>query len=225
MTVKLHAGHRQRVKSRYLTEGLDAFEDHQVLEMLLFYCIPMKDTNELAHEMILEFGTLAGLLEADPKEICRRCNVTENVAILVSLIPSLARRYFQGKWGDKPLLNSSSKAGEYAVSLFVGRKYEAFYVICLDAQNRVNYAALVHKGTINEAPVYPRLIVETALRHQANAVILAHNHPGGTMRPSDADRAITKKIVTTLDAISIHVVDHMIVAGDKYFSFAEKGLV
>ncbi len=225
MEKKVHEGHRQRVRSRYLTEGLDGFEDHQVLEMLLFYCIPIRDTNELAHKMIREYGSLANLLEADPKDICKRCGVNENTAILISCIPSLARRYFKAKWGEKPVLNSSSLAGEYAVSLFAGRTYEAFYVICLDAQSRVNSAALVHEGTINEAPVYPRLIVEAALRHQANSVILSHNHPGGSLQPSKADIEVTKRIKAALEAISIKVVDHIIVGGDKFTSFAEKGLM
>lgn len=225
MEKKLHEGHRRRVKNRYLAEGLDSFEDHQVLELLLFYCIPMKDTNELAHKLLSEFGSLAGIFEADHKDICKRGKVSENTAILLSLIPSLTRRYFKGKWGQKPLLNSSSKAGEYAVSLFAGRTYEVFYVICLDSQNRVNYAVPVHEGTINETPVYPRIIVEAVLRHQANSVILAHNHPGGSLKPSDADVQITKKIAAALEAISVHVVDHIIVAGDRYFSFAEKGLL
>lgn len=225
MEKKIHEGHRSRVKARYLKEGMDSFEDHQVLEMLLFYAIPLKDTNELAHGMIKEFGSLAGLFEADPKDICNRSGVSENIAILITLIPSLSRRYLKGKWGEKPVLNSSSKAGDYAASLFTGRTYEAFYVICLDSQNRVNFADMVHEGTINEAPVYPRLIVETALRHQANSVILAHNHPGGSLQPSAADTEVTKRITTALDAISIKVVDHIIVAGDKYTSFAEKGLI
>jgi len=225
MDKKLHQGHRQRVKKRYLNEGLDAFEDHQVLEMLLFYCIPMKDTNELSHKMIREFGSLAGLFEADPRDICRRCGVSENTAILISAIPSLARRYFKSKWGKKPVLNSSTIAGEYAISLFAGRTYEAFFVICLDSQNGVNNAVLVHEGTINEAPVYPRIIVETALRHQANSIILAHNHPGGSLQPSREDMEITRRISTALNAISIKVVDHIIVGGDKYMSFAERGLI
>ncbi|HHV99937.1 MAG TPA: DNA repair protein RadC [Clostridiaceae bacterium] len=225
MDKKLHQGHRQRVKKRYLNEGLDAFEDHQVLEMLLFYCIPMKDTNELSHKMIKEFGSLAGLFEADPRDICKRCGVSENTAILISAIPSLARRYFKSKWGKKPVLNSSSLAGEYAISLFAGRTYEAFFVICLDSQNGVNNAVLVHEGTINEAPVYPRIIVETALRHQANSIILAHNHPGGSLQPSREDMEITRRLVTALNAISIKVVDHIIVGGDKYMSFAERGLI
>lgn len=225
MEKKLHEGHRQRVKTRYLSEGLDAFEDHQVLEMLLFFCIPMKDTNELAHKMIREFGSLAGLFEADPKDISKRCGVSENTAILISLIPSLARRYFKGKWGDKPILNSSSSAGEYMVSLFTGRIYEAFFVICLDAQNRVNYAAMVHEGTLNEVSVYPRLIVEVVLRHQANSVILAHNHPGGSLNPSQDDIEVTRKITSALEPLSVKVIDHIIVAGDKYTSFKERKLL
>ena len=225
MSQSLHEGHRQRVKTRYLSEGLDAFADHQILEMLLFYSIPMKDTNELAHKMISEFGSLAILFEADPQDIKKRCGVSESTAILISLIPSLTRRYLKSKWGEKPVLSSSAKAGEYVISLFAGRIYEAFYLICLDSQHRVNSAALVHEGTINEAPVYPRLIVETALRHQANSVVLAHNHPGGTFQASEADIEVTKRIVTALASISIHVNDHIIVCGDRYFSFAENSML
>lgn len=225
MDMGMHEGHRKRVKARYLTEGLDAFEDHQVLELLLFYCVPRRDTNELAHRMIDEFGSLAGIFEAEPKEIIKRCKVSENTAILVSLIPSLARRYSIVKQGNKPALNTSSKAGEYAVSLFIGRTYEVFYAICLNSQNRVNYAALVQEGTLTEAPVYPRLVVEAALRHKANSVILAHNHPGGSMQPSRADIEVTERVARALEPISIKVLDHIIVAGNKYFSFKENSLI
>lgn len=223
--MNLHQGHRNRVRARVLTEGIDSFEDHQVLELILFYCIPMKDTNEIAHKMIKEFGSLASLFEAQPEDISERCRVSLNTAVFISIIPSLARRYFKGKWGDKPLLNSSTKAGEYVLSLLSGRTYEVFYVICLDSQNRVNYSALVHEGTINEAAVYPRLIVEAALRHKAASVILAHNHPGGGMQPSRSDIEVTLRIKDALKAISIGTVDHVIAAGDKYFSFAENNLL
>jgi DNA repair protein RadC len=225
MNQKIHKGHRQRVKERYLSEGLDGFQDHEVLEFLLFYCIPMKDTNELAHKMISEFGTLAGLFEANPMEISQRCGVSENTAILLSAVTSFARRYDKAKRGLKPVLDSSSKAGEYVRSLFIGSTYEALYVICLDSQSRLNHAKLVHEGTINEVTVYPRLVVETALRHKANSVILAHNHPGGTLNPSNADIEMTKRVMIALEAISISVMDHIIVAGDQYVSFAEKGLL
>lgn len=221
----MHEGHRERLKNRFLTEGLDGFEQHQILELLLFYVIPRKDTNPLAHQLIARYGSLAGVLEADPKDLASTSGVGSNTAVLLSIIPSLARIYFKDKWGDKPILNSVSKAGEYTVPLFTGRNYETFYVICLDAQCRANYAAMVHEGSINEAPVYPRIIVETALRHQANSVILAHNHPGGSLKPSNADIEVTKRITVALGAISIRVVDHIVVAGDRYFSFADKGLI
>lgn len=221
----MHEGHRDRLKNRFLTEGLDGFEQHQILELLLFYVIPRRDTNPLAHQLLEKYGSLASVLEADPKDLASMTGIGNNTALLLSIIPSLARIYFKDKWGEKPVLNSSSKAGEYAVSLFAGRNYEVFYVICMDAQNRVNFAALVHEGTINEAPVYPRLIVETALRHQANSVILAHNHPGGSLKPSSADIEVTKRISSALGAIAINVVDHIIVAGSGYASFTEKGLL
>ncbi|WP_303867624.1 DNA repair protein RadC [Acetobacterium wieringae] len=216
-----HQGHRQRLKARVISEGIDNFEDHQILELLLFYAIPMKDTNALAHRLIGHYGSLAGVFDADPRDLCALVGVTENTALLLSLIPALARRYQQGKLAPKAVLGSTTAAGEYVVSLFTGRLNEAFYVICLDSQNKVNQASLLHEGTINEAPVYPRLIVETALRHQAASIILAHNHPGGSQRPSQADLDVTRRIRQATEAIAIPVVDHIIVAGDGYYSFAE----
>jgi DNA repair protein RadC len=213
------------MKERYLQEGLDAFADHEIIELLLFYCIPQRDTNALAHRMIKEFGTFHDLVEADPRDIARRCKVSLNTALLISLAAPLSRRYLKQKWGSRPLINSSSKAGDYAIALFAGRVYECFFVICLDSQNHVNHAALVHEGTINEAPVYPRIIVETALRHKANSIILAHNHPGGSLRASNADIEVTRKICQAMKPISIQVVDHIIVAGDRYTSFAEQGIM
>jgi DNA repair protein RadC len=221
----VHKGHRDRVRMKFIEEGLDSFHDHEIIEMLLFYGIPFKDTNVLAHRIIKEYGSLTALLEADPREVSRRCGISLNAACLIAMIVPLSRRYLTAKWGNKPVLNSSSKAGEYVLSLFAGRCYEVFYTICLDSQNHVTYAALVHEGTINEAPVYPRIIVETALRHKANSVILAHNHPGGSLKPSNADIEVTKKIYAALKPIAIQVVDHVIAAGDRYFSFAEQGIM
>lgn len=223
--MSVHEGHRDRLRNRYASIGLDGFEAHQILELLLFYAIPRRDTNELAHTLLQRFGSISGVFEAEISELENIPGMGRNSAILLSLVPSLCRRYMNDRWGDKPLLDSSVKAGEFAVSLFMGRKYEAFYALCLDNQNRLNYAALVHEGTINEAPVYPRLIVETALRHKASSVILAHNHPGGSLKPSGADIECTKRICTALEAISVHVIDHIIAAGDKYTSLAEKGVL
>lgn len=221
----MHEGHRKRLKERFLKEGLDSFEPHQILELILFFSIPRKDTNEIAHDLLEKYGSLSGVFEAEFKELIKMPWIGESSAILLTLIPDLARRYMNDKWRDKPELNSSTKAGQFAVTLFAGRQYEAFFVICLDAQNKVNYAELVHEGTINEAPVYPRLIVESALRHNANSVILSHNHPGGSLSPSKADIEATERICSALDGISIKVVDHIIVCGNNFTSMAEKGLI
>lgn len=221
----MHEGHRERMKARFLQEGLDGFNQIQILEMLLFFTIPRKDTNPIAHALLEKYGSLSAVLEADPSDLARQDGVTKNTAVMLSMIPSLASRYLNDKWGQKPQLNSSARAGEYAKTLFSGKIYEAFYAICLDSQNRVNFAAKVHEGTIDSAAVYPRLIVEAALRHQASGIILAHNHPGGSLQPSAADIDATRKIVAACEAISVHVVDHIIVAGLNYFSFADKGLL
>jgi DNA repair protein RadC len=223
--IYVHEGHRKRLKERFMRDGLDNFEPHQVLELILFYSIPRRDTNEIAHELLEKYGSVSKVFEADINDLVKTPGIGENSAFILSLIPSLARRYFKDKWGTKPVIDSSTTAGQYAVSLFAGRTYEAFYLICLDSQNRVNFPELIQEGTINESPVYPRLIVEAALRHQANSVILAHNHPGGSLKPSQADMEVTDRIRIALEAISIHVIDHIIVAGDKYVSFAEKGLL
>jgi DNA repair protein RadC len=225
MEGNLHEGHREKMKQRFIEEGMSAFEDHQILEMLLFYAVPRKDTNEIAHRLLKKFGTLESLFDAQPEELIKLGGITKNTAVLLSMIPELARKYMLIKQGKRPVLDSSTKAGEFVTSLFLGKNYEAFYVICLNSQNHMKYAALVHEGTINEAPVYPRIIVETALRHQASSVILAHNHPGGSLKPSSADIEVTRKICDALKTISITVVDHMIAAGNSYFSFAENGLL
>lgn len=225
MEKNIHQGHRKRIRERFLTEGLDNFTDYQILELILFHSVPYKDTNVIAHILLKKFGSLSAVFEADVTDLAKTPEIGINSAILLSLIPSVCRRYNKDKWRNKPVLSSVSTAGSYAVSLFAGHTYEVFFVICLDSRNRVNFADPVHKGTINEAPVYPRLIVETALRHHANSVILAHNHPGGSLMPSTADIEVTEKISNALGSISIKVVDHIIVADSNFTSFAERGLL
>ena len=221
----VHKGHRRRLKERLLEEGVDSFDDHQVLELLLFYGIPQKDTNEIAHLLLEKYDTLANVFEADYYELSEIPGLGQHAASLLRLIPALSRRYAQDRWKDRAGLSDVKSAGNYAASLFVGDVYEAFYMICLDSQNKVIKHILLSEGTINEAMIYPRLVVEYALRHKAAAVILAHNHPGGSTGPSSADRDITKKLAAALEMISVRVIDHIIVAGTKYASLAEKGMI
>jgi DNA repair protein RadC len=222
----LHKGHRERLKNRFLNEGLDAFEDHQVLELLLFQAIPRVDTNPIAHTLIKRFGSLSAVLEADPHDLESVEGVGRSAAIFLSMIPQMTRRYFSDRvmHARRPLINAEA-AAEYLIPLMAGRAEEVFYVICLDSQLRALYPALISEGTVKDAVVHPRHVVEAAIRHKAAAVMLAHNHPGGSTKPSTHDLKLTERLVSSLKGIDINVVDHIIVAGDRIYSFAKEGVM
>lgn len=221
---QLHTGHRKRLRERFLKEGLDSFEDHQVLELLLFQVVPRLDTNPIAHKLMKRFGSLSAVLEADPKDVASVEGVGENAAAFLSMLPHVTRRYFHDrvKHSRKPLNNSES-AAEYLVPLMAGRSEEVFYVICLDSQLRVLYPALISKGTVKDALVHPRHVAEAAVRHKAASVILAHNHPAGSAKPSSHDHKLTRSLVQALGGINVQVVDHVIVAGELTYSFSREG--
>jgi len=217
-----HQGHRARVRERYKKEGLENFQPYEVLELLLFYAYPRQDTKAIAKKMLREFGSLHHLFEADIPTLTQRLNCSENIATLLTLIPALTNRYLRDKTDKKTILKNAKAAGKYALSLFAGYTTEHFYVISLDAQNRVNNATETSEGTINESAVYPREVIAAAIQDNATAVILAHNHPGGTLKPSRADLEITRQLVHLFNNLNIPVLDHIIVAGDTYYSFAER---
>ena len=221
---ELHKGHRARLRARFLKEGLDTFEDHQVLELLLFHAIPQIDTNPLAHHLMQRFGSLSAVLEADPKDLASIEGMGSNAAAFLSMIPQITRRYFHDRVRhSRKTLNTSEAAAEYLVPLMAGRPEEVFYLICLDSQLRVLYPALISESTVKDALVHPRHVVEAAVRHKAAAAILAHNHPAGGAKPSTHDHKLTRRLVQALGAISIKVVDHIIVAGEQIYSFSREG--
>jgi len=220
-----HQFHRMGLKKRYLAEGLDSFADHQVLEMLLFYGIPYKDTNLLAHKLLERYGSLSAVLEADPHDLARLPGMGEHSAVLLTLIPRLAARYQKDKWGSKPLLDTTEALGAYGVGLFTGHAREVFYLLCLNAQNRLINAVLLNEGTVGGVAVYIRAVVEEAIRNKAKNVVLMHNHPGGRLTPSSSDMELTRQIVAALRNIKIPVLDHIIVANNHYLSFSEKKLL
>ena len=222
----MHKGHRERMKKYFLDCGLDSLSDHQVLELLLFYCVPRRDTNELAHKMIKEFGSLYNLFDSDPHVIARKCEVSLNVAILIAMMPQIARRYYTSKFLlDRPVLNSTKKIGNYGIALMLGRTVEHFFIICLNSQRKLIESVLVAEGTVDETPIYPRKIVEIALKYHATSIVLLHNHPGGSFLPSQQDIDSTRKIISVLEPINIEVLDHIIISGNEYYSFVENGIL
>lgn len=220
----VHSGHRERLRTRFLQEGLDHFDDHQILELLLFHVIPRVDTNPIAHRLMGRFGSFAAVLEADPKDVASVEGVGEKAAAFLAMIPQVTRRYFHDRVvRDRPMLNSPAAVAEYLVPLMAGRPEEVFYLLCLDSRCRVIFPVLLSEGTVKETVVYPRHVVQEALRHRATAVILAHNHPAGSVTPSHQDRHLTRLIVQSLGPLDIKVLDHVIVGGNQTFSFANEG--
>lgn len=219
----MHENHRERLRERFLSEGLDSFEPHQALELLLFYAVPRRDTNELAHRLISRFGSVSGVMDAHHSELEAVEGMGRSSAVLLTLMKPLWRLYRQESSRSGRLINSCGAACAYAVDLFAGRLNEALCILCLDPGSRLIREALLHEGTVTEVSVHPRTVVETALRCNASQVIFVHNHPKGLLEPSANDVAYTRRLAVALSAIGIGVVDHIIVCGEEIYSFAREG--
>lgn len=219
---EIHAGHRERLRKKYLEGGLEILSDHEVLELMLFYCMPRKDTNALAHRILDEFGTIDALFEADPEVVSRSCGLSLNTSVLISLVLPLNKRYATAKWSKNDIIDSSTTACAFAKGLFIGETDEVMFMICLDAQNHVVFPVEIARGTIDKAPIYPRVIMDRVLKYNAVSVILAHNHPSGSLTPSLSDLKVTSFIEGILEKIDVKVADHIIVSGKGELSFAEK---
>lgn len=213
-----HKEHRQRLKERYHREGLDNFEMHNVLELLLFFGIPYKDTNDLAHELLNRFGSLSGVLEASREELMSVKGMGENAATLLNLIPSLSRKYLEDKVDEKAVMSSCEDVGNYLVAKYRFRQDEVFSMLCLDQSCRLISWEIISIGTINVTAVNSRKVIEAAMKTSANAVVLAHNHPNGLAVPSSDDIKSTIALVEALDIIGVRVLDHIIISGEDFVS-------
>ena len=217
----VHAGHRARMRERFMKEGLSGFSEHEVLELLLMFAIPQRDVNPLAHRLIDRFGSLSAVLESSPAELTRVDGVGENAAALLSLMPQLMGYYQHSAMGRKPVITNLAEARKYAGALFFGLHEERVYMICVDQSGRVLHPALMHRGTIDQVQIYPREVVETALRYHAHAVLLAHNHPSGMAETSQDDYDSTRAVIGALNVIGVRVIDHLIFAGNSVYSMTQ----
>ena len=206
-----HDGHRKRLRERYLTQGLEGFQPHEALELLLFYAIPRRDTNLLAHQIIDRFGSLDAALSTSPQELAQIDGVGESAAALISLLRPMLALAGRKKEKKQPLQNKQALL-DYCAAMPFSPGKETFYLICMDAQWRVLHTEALFSGTINMVSVHNRIIVETALRHHACYAVMVHNHPSGAAEPSGEDIAITEKVRDALSAIDIQLTDHVIVA-------------
>lgn len=221
----IHEGHRDRMRRRFLDEGADGMETHEILEMLLYGTIPRGDTNEIAHHLLDEFGSVSNLLEADPYEITKTAGVGIKSAVFLSLLHELVLRYEREKLEQKPALTSIPRSVDYCRALLAYRPTERFYMICLDSRRRILHTSKISEGTVNDASVSPRVVVEKALRYKATSVLLCHNHPNGSVKPSFDDINLTAQLKSMLEPLGVEVVDHIIIGENEYFSFYENDLL
>lgn len=221
----VHRGHRDRLKERFIQHGLDSFDDHNVLELLLFHSIPRRDTNPIAHDLIDRFGSLADVFDAPLDELMKVDGVGEASAMLLKLLPQISRRYLISRSSKDTTLSSTRAAGEYITPYFHGERDEVVYIFCLDTKLKVIGSRMIHRGNVNSAAVNTRKLAETALSFNAVNVILAHNHPSGVPMPSDEDKQTTNDIRRALEALDINLMDHVVVADKSYYSFADHGLL
>lgn len=219
----IHEGHRKRMKERFMKSGLDDFAPHNVLEFLLFYSIPRGDTNPIAHRLIDAFGSLSGVFDATPEELMKVSGVGESTAILISMIPQMARKYLEDKADAVNVVGGCGDIGAYLLPKFIGRTNEALMMVSIDNKNKVISCSVVAEGTVDSAKVSRRKVMEEAMKVKATRVILAHNHPRGVAVPSAEDVAMTREIGRLFAQVGIELVDHIIIADDDYVSMAASG--
>ena len=219
----IHDGHRERMKKRFLEEGLDGFTQIQALELLLFYCIPQKDTNPLAHALLDRFGSLSQVLEAPVEELRKVPGVGAHTAIFLHLITEAGRFYLVNRSSQENILPSLESCAEYMLPFFFGRKVETVFLLCLDAKCKVLCCKEIGEGSVNAAGISVRRVVETALNAGASTVVLAHNHPSGLALPSPEDIQTTRRLAMALSAVEIHLADHIVVADGDYVSMVQSG--
>ena len=221
----IHDGHRQRMKKRFLDHGLENFDDVNALELLLFFTVPRRDTNELAHALLNRFGSLSGVLEAGAEELRSAEGVGDSTAALLRLIPALSRRYMVQKTPDAEPVDTPAAAGRYFIPRFMYETEEVVLALLLDARKRPLVCREVSRGVVNAAEINVRKLAELCLERRASAVILAHNHLSGIALPSAEDETATAMLCRALGLLGVEVSDHIIAAGCEYVSMRECGLM
>lgn len=221
--MSIHDGHREKMRRRFLAGGLEAFADHEALELLLYYAIPRRDTNPIAHALMERYGSLQAVLSAPVEDLKRVEGVGESAAVLLRLVPQVCRKARMADAARENVLNSAEKAGAYLLERFAGEKNEVVYQLCLDRKGKLIACKRVGEGGVANAELNIRRVMENAILTSASAVILAHNHPSGIALPSKDDYATTQRVKDALATIGVALADHIIVADGDFVSMADSG--
>ena len=216
MEKNYHEGHRDRMRSKFEEFGGDVFEPHEMLEMLLYYCIPRRDTNELAHALLDHFnGSVSLIFDASVAELMEVKGISRNAAVLIKMIPTLSRMYEQDIMAPKDVIKTTAQAREYFKKKFYGREYEMFYAAYLDNNMRVLKCDTIAQGTVNTTNIDVGKIIKGAVATRASYVVISHNHPRGLPLPSKEDVRGTKIIFNSLHYLGVKLIDHVIVGREN----------
>jgi DNA repair protein RadC len=219
------AGHRKRLRERFIAGGLAGFHDYEVIELLLTLNTPLKDCKDTAKALLKEFKSFQAVLEADVDDLCRVPGVGPVNSLGIRLIKAVADRYLETRVIERDVVNNPDDLVDYLNHTIGFKGREHFVGIFLDAKNRVLASKILFSGSLSASAVYPREVVIKALQHQAAAVIFAHNHPSGDVTPSASDKDITRKLLFALGVVGITVHEHLIVGSQGVYSFAAQGLI
>ena len=219
----IHDGHRSRMKQEFLQGGLTHFSEPRALELLLFYSRMQGDVNPTAHALLDAFGSLAGVLDADPQELMSVPGVGENTAVLLKLIPALAAKYLASRTSAETIIRNSGDLRDHFAPYFFGARNELSFLACFDSKLKLLGVRKISEGGPNETNIGPRQIATAALSYNASAVVLAHNHPSGLASPSDDDISTTRYLFQVLRGLGIVLYDHVILADDDMVSMRDSG--
>ena len=219
-----YAGHRQRLRERFLKTGFAGFRDYEALELMLFYSLPRRDVKPIAKDLIKRFKSLRGVMDAPHDELVTVQGISEAAATFLRMLKETAGLYLLDKLkSEDAVISSTGALLDYCHTVMSGLRDEQFRVIYLNSRNRVIGDEVIQEGTVNQSVVYPRKVMERALRQGATALIFVHNHPGGSSKPSREDELITRELVDVARGLDIAVHDHLIVSSEGYYSFRESG--
>lgn len=218
-----HDGHRSRMRKRYLETGFDSFQNHEILEMLLYNCYTRRNTNDIAHKLLDTFGSISAVLEA-PVDSLVKAGLSENVAVFLHMIPDVCRVYYDDRNNSSRKIIKHEHICDYFVSKFIGRIDETVYLLLLDSKEKEIFCGVVSTGSSVSSDVPVRKIVDLSLRYNASYAIIAHNHPSGVAFPSKEDVAVTKLLRSTLATVGVNLVDHVIVADEESVSLRDCAL-
>lgn len=220
----LHKGHRERMRKKFLSEGMDNFAEHEKLEFLLFNTIHMKNTNDIAHRLMNEFGSLSGVFDAPIEKLTKVEGVGVNVAVFLKTVREMCRHYMIDKCSNDDKIINPSEAGDFFLPYFVARDNETIMLMLLDSKGKMLYCGVVSEGGPTSVDIYVRKIIELALQFNATKAIIAHNHPSGLALPSPQDIEATIRVLQSLRVIGVRLLDHVIVCDNDSVSMASSKL-